>query len=238
MWSAYQDGVSLAVMIAGTIDEYASGREAAWEESEPGAAKALAFVDALAKQVLDASDDLLAPGDAAGGVDWEATLLLMNDEQLGAPILEKIEIVLAERFAADTDRMASRCKDIARELVRAHPNDAVMKFMRRLSRCYVAGFLPECVMLSRAVLENAVNDVLENRRIDVPPDKDGKRTMTAKRRALCKAGVLSDTRSRDAGTVWHRGNKAVHADPHVTGEVWETVRLTLSVLSELYAART
>lgn len=238
MWSAYQDGISLAAMIATTIEDYAAGREAAWEVFEPGTAKTLEFVDALAKQVLDASDELLAPGHTTIGMNWEALLLLLNDERLGAPIVEKIEIVLAGRFAADTDRMASRCREIARELTLARPNEAVMKFLRRVSRCYVAGFLPECVIVSRAVLENAVNEVLQVRRIDVRDRKGGNPSMRAKRQALCEAGILSEKASRDADTVWRRGSTAVHYDPHVTHEVLETVQLTLSILSELYGART
>jgi hypothetical protein len=237
MRSAYDDGASLAGMISSTIDEYASGREVFWEQIDPSGAKSLEFVDAMATQVLEASDKLLAPGDTARPLGWSSILALLDDQQFGRITLEKIEILLAERFAADTDCMVARCKEIAGELAHARPNRSVMNFMHRLSRCYIAGFLPESVMLCRAVIENAVNEVIDAKHVNVLRDEDGKRSMRAKRDALCRAGFLSKQGSSQAGMIWLRGSAAIHNDPNGTQAVFESVQLTLSVLSELYDDR-
>ena len=234
MWSDYDTGARLAVLIQRVIEEYSSDRQAPWAKGGPDDERSLAFVDDLAAQIMAASDQLVAPSARVGPLDWAGIQVLLNDADIAQPILEKIEILLAERFAADTDSMAARCRQIAGELIRAHPNQSVMRFMRRLSRCYVGGFLPECVMLCRAVLENAVDEVIQSKGVDVPPGRTGKISMNDKVSALGRREMISHDGQANAITVWKRGSKAIHNDPHVTVRVFETVRMTLSLLSELY----
>jgi hypothetical protein len=147
---------------------------------------------------------------------------------------EAIQLAIAEELFGDLEAKAARCRDLARQVLVDPPDPHVMQYVRRLTRCYIAGFLPECVILCRAVLENAVRDLYSRKGLALPADESGSSTMGAKLRFALERGWLSPVAVRHARNVWARGNKAVHHDIAATTDVGGTIRLTLEVLVEIY----
>src|SRR5690606_20473403 len=103
-----------------------------------------------------------------------------------------------------------------------------------LSRCYIAGFLPECVMLCRAVVENAFVQKFADKELPLPATESGETPMRVRIEAARRFKFLSPARANDAWIVWKRGSKAAHEDPGATTDVLDTIRMTMGVLSELY----
>jgi hypothetical protein len=107
----------------------------------------------------------------------------------------------------------------------------VRRYLARLGRCYIAGFLPESVILCRAVLENAVNEAFDRRGGSggAVPHK-----MSLKVKHCERMGWLTSHGRSEAMNVWVRGNTAVHNDPEATRDVLGTIVLTMGVLGQLY----
>jgi hypothetical protein len=109
-----------------------------------------------------------------------------------------------------------------------------MRFLRRLSRCYIAGFLPECVMLCRGVVENALVEKFNRKNIPLPATSQGQSSMRSRIEAARRFNWLSDRASEHAWLIWKRGSKAAHEDPEATQNVLETIQFSMEILSELY----
>jgi hypothetical protein len=120
--------------------------------------------------------------------------------------------------------MAHRCLKLAKLVVSAQPNATVLAFLRRLTRCYIAGFFPECIILCRGVLENAMRETVQS-----------PKGMKSKINQAKEEGRLSKDGASAAFLVWDRGNAAVHNDPETTEDALGTIRLTMTVLGELYS---
>ena len=130
--------------------------------------------------------------------------------------------------------MARRCLEINSLVIKESPGEPVLKFIRRLTRCYIAGFDPETVILCRAVLESAVRDRYSREEKAFPQAAPGKSQMLARLRKAEDWGWISRRSFNAARDVWERGNKAVHEDPTATSAVLETVQATMAVLEDLY----
>lgn len=128
-----------------------------------------------------------------------------------------------------------RCLELTADVLKDRPPQQVLEFVRRLSRCYIAGFLPECVILCRAILETAVRERFARARRRPPSAPPGKSEMKARLSAARANGWLSASTFDAAWIVWTRGNKAIHEGPHITHDVRGTVRLTMAALADLSA---
>lgn len=220
----YQYGSSLDLDLI--IQNYEDERRRDWGEDE-ASRRFLALIDQLARTLLRGSEDLIQPADQEQHhpFSWEQVRFLTEQESISIHVLERLEIDVAWVFCAETRAMAYRCLDLAKIVVAAQPNAVVLGFLRRLSRCYIAGFLPEAVMLCRSVLENAVKERVGT-----------KHPMRVRIAAARRLGTLSAQGSEAAMLIWKRGNAAVHEDPNATHDVTETIRLTTEVLGELYSS--
>jgi hypothetical protein len=226
----YEEGSSLDLDLI--IQNYEDDRERYWSDEGAGT-EYIRLVDNLAKMLLRGSIELVQPGkdfEDPTAFDWDQVRTLLNIEPIAERIFERLEIDAAWEYSTGARSMAQRCLELADLAISASPNRAVMKFLGRLSRCYIAGFFPECVMLCRAVLENGIRETYQQRSQPLPD------TMRARLDWARMCGWLSEENRTAALTVWTRGNTAVHADPSVTTEVLETIRMTLGILGELYRA--
>jgi hypothetical protein len=226
----YQEGQSLGTLIGIIIDNYESDREQYWSDLEEG--RYLTFVDGTAQVLLGTAQELSFPPELDDF--WSIYRESGEDSLLAEQIVERIEINAANEFCTDTKGMASRCLELTREVIMARPNEAVQRFLRRLARCYIVGLMPECVMLCRAVLENAIKEKFDRKGIPLPATLAGKSEVRTRIEWARKTKWLSDSASEQAWVVWKRGSKAVHDDPEATAEVLDTIRLTMAVLRELY----
>lgn len=221
--------IELDEHIEDAIDRYRWARDRAMREVENGEL-ALNFSRQVAKAVLQASRELVVPG----GFEYQQAWETLRDMAKADLVQEDLRILLASELIPNTVAMANRCVDISREVLYREPNESVRRFVRRLTRCFIAGYLPECVMLCRAVLENAVTEVVTALQLRPEPNKDGFVGMSSRLDALRAVGRLSEETRTDAGVVWKRGNTAVHKDPEAVQEVAATIDLTLRILGDLY----
>jgi hypothetical protein len=148
-----------------------------------------------------------------------------------------VELEIARVFTLRTDEMAERCLELARMALRIAPGEAVLRFLERLGRCYIAGFFPESVVMCRAVLENAVLERFSRERKPLPSPAQGRSEMRARLHRAEELGWLTRRQRDEAWSVWERGSKAAHRDPNVTKEVLQTIKITVGLLEVLYDDR-
>lgn len=232
----YGEGESLNLDLI--VGNFEADRERYWGDDEQGR-KYLALVDQVAKALLRGSWELVQPGDTSLGevpFTWEQVQWLVKVEQISARVRERVEIDVAWEYCVDTPAMANRCIELARVVIAGRPNEAVLRYLRRVSRCYIAGFGPECVLLCRGAIENAVKDTFSRKKIPLPATREGQSTMKSRLAAAVRLGMMSQQAADNAQVVWTRGNKAAHDDPEATRDVLGTITLSMHVLAELYAA--
>lgn len=230
----YEPGSSLNLDFC--LEEYERLREEHWS-GKPGLEEFLPLVDRLANFLLRGASELTPSSGvfAAGGYRWDEIRWLTDEDHPVAEIaVERLEIDIAREFSLGTRAMAERSLDLARMVILAEPNESVMRFLRRLSRCYIAGFFPECVILCRGVLENALVDRYRHSNIPLPATEEGISSMKARIETAKTFGWLSPRAAEDARLIWKRGSKAAHEDPLATKDVLSTVQMTMNVLLELY----
>ncbi len=238
-FSYYTEDSSLAALVGGLIEDYADERRRFWEQGEDGRADpkgavALAFLDDLARHLLKGATDLTVPLEQAPSpLPWSTVRLLGRKSKLHVQIKQGIELSIA-RELADVASMSDRLQHLLDWLLERAPNETTLRFLRRMARCYIAGFDPETLVMCRAVLENAVKDVIDTHKVPVPPTPAGKSEMRTRLNALTAARRLTSAQSKDALAIWTRGSKAAHEDPHATTQVFETVTSTLGILERLY----
>jgi hypothetical protein len=110
------------------------------------------------------------------------------------------------------------------------------KFLNRVSRCYMFGFMPEAVVMCRAVMENEVKETFSRRKLTQPATERGRSEMRSMLKALVLYGVLDEEHRKLAWQVWERGSKAAHLDPGQVKDALETIRYTVAVLNKLHEA--
>ena len=232
----YDDGVDLGDLLWSTIENYSDDRDATWRQLE--AEDLLKLVDTIAKKLVEGAGDLTIPAKPDGSpASWDSLLeLLSNDDAIHQALLEHVQLSVAYEYSTGVEGMAERCLELASLLISTPQSESVVRYLRRLSRCYIAGFRPECVILCRAVLENAVGDTFRRKHVPLPATEEGRSSMRQHLDAAQTLGWLSFDGRHAAWVVWQRGNRAAHNDPWVTGQVLDTIRMTLDVVQELSAA--
>jgi hypothetical protein len=153
-----------------------------------------------------------------------------------ADLMEDIELAVQARLAyhmmPSYEQAARRCWALSELVRRVDPAPASKAFLIRVARCYLLDFVPECLVMCRGALENAVN--ARYAREDEPPALGPKPTMRMKLNLAENAGWLPSARA-DAlfGEVWLRGSKAAHGDPNAVGNALGAIRLTMAALGDL-----
>ena len=230
----YEEGDSLNLDLF--VQNFEYNRERYWSDDEQGQAY-IASVDRIARMLLRGTAELVQPPQDFADPEaftWDQAQWLADIDPISARVLERVEIDVAWEYSVDTRGMAKRCLELARLVIAARPNESVMRFLRRLSRCYIAGFLPECVMLCRAVVENALVEKFDRKGLPLPSTPEGRSSMRSRLDAAVRFRLLSARAADDLWIVWKRGSKAAHEDPGATQDVLDTIRISMAVLKELY----
>jgi hypothetical protein len=233
MW--YEEGDSLNLDLF--VQSFEDSRDRYWADDEEGR-KYIELVDRLAKTLLRGSSELLRPpqdNSIAAPFSWDQVQWLVNVDPISVLVLERVEIDVAWEYSVNTRAMAHRCLELAQVVIAARPNESVVKFLRRLSRCYIAGFWPECVMLCRGVVENALVEKFQRKNLSLPATPEGRSSMRSRIDAAVRFGLLSKVAADDFWIVWKRGSKAAHEDPEATQDVLDTIQRSMAVLKSLYA---
>jgi len=166
---------------------------------------------------------------------WENLALLLKQLDLEPEVRQVLQIQLAREYCTASESMAERCMELAALIAPAKPNEKVLRYLRRVSRCYIAGFIPETIVMCRAVLENAVAERYDREARSFPADASGTPTMRNRLDSAQRAKWITQEGRGSAWTIWIRGNKAAHDDPEATKDGLDTIRLTIGVLKELYS---
>jgi len=119
------------------------------------------------------------------------------------------------------------------------PSKSTQQFLGRLSRCFIWGFDPECVILCRAVLDTAFRDTVSDEVCEKRLDKRRRYNFTLNDRILAALndGVIDEKTKKLAMKVKECGVKAVHYQPDITKDVFGTIRDTLTILEKLNATK-
>jgi hypothetical protein len=120
-------------------------------------------------------------------------------------------------------------------MLKSSPSEATQKFLSRLTRCYVWGFDPECIIMCRAVIDAAFKDRIPNKICKKYFVENDSYDFTLSNRivAAYKEGIIGKEIRVKAFDVKEQGDDAVHYKPDITKDVWETICLTLDVLKKI-----
>jgi hypothetical protein len=198
------------------------------EQGDPEAV----ILDDLAGLCALAATDLVAPLDADSRFNWQEARALTYMVPFRHALASRLSGGLTA-LCAPSPGIVARFWHLADLMLAAPPEDAIVRFLRRVSRCYLAGFDAETTMLCRSVTENAVK--LAAGRVAASPSAEFRSEFRSRLELLKRSGHLNEDMSKAAWTIWQRGNKAIHEDPDAIGNVGETVMFTMKLVAQLAA---
>lgn len=181
--------------------------------------------------LLDIGAQALRLAQDLSGTDWEETYVMQDALDPAEPYCgiprDGLELEAARQAIRSLPEVVSRSQEVVWQALNEQPPPRVSAYMRRLGRCYVAGFDAEVVILCRAVLDSALMDQVD----DTP---SAPRSMYERINALRTAGVLSDAQAKIANEIRHRGNRAVHEEPAGERIASDTLSKTMALLMQLF----
>ncbi|MBW8001019.1 MAG: DUF4145 domain-containing protein [Planctomycetes bacterium] len=153
-------------------------------------------------------------------------------------VWERFSIDLAWESVEKMTKGARRIFDLYKLVLDAHLSKPTRQFLARLSRCYIWGFEPECVMLCRSVLdtafrENILDDICERHCREKHVDF----TLSNRIYAAFKEGLIDRNTRTLAQRIKRDGDNAVHYQPDITKDVFGTICDTLTVIEQLQKKR-
>ena len=167
-----------------------------------------------AEALLEIGGQALRLAQDLSGTDWEQTYVMQDALDPAEPYCgiprDGLELEAARQAVRALPVVVSRTQQVVWQALNNHPSPIVSAYMRRLGRCYVAGFDPEVVILCRAVLDSALKELVD----DTP---SAPRTMDGRIKTLHAGGVLSASQVDIANQIRLRGNHAVHDEPAEKG---------------------
>lgn len=171
---------------------------------------------------------------ASDGSSWSELRVALAAHELDEDLELALQARLAWHLQPSFKDAATRCWQLAELLPRAAPPQVVKRFLTRVARCYLLDFVPECLVMCRAALENGINARYRVEKVPFPRNAEGVETMRLKLAAAKEAGWLKSI-SVDAlhADVWLRGSKAAHGDPLAVGDALGAIRLTVQALEGL-----
>jgi len=149
-----------------------------------------------------------------------------------------------ERFVIDMSREAigkivegaSRIFQLYRLVLCSTPSKSTQQFLGRLSRCFIWGFEPECVILCRAVIDTAFKDRITPEICEKHFGKPRHKydfSLSDRIQVALNEEIIDEDIAKKARTVKTRGDTAVHKQPNITKDVWGTICDTVAVLKRI-----
>jgi hypothetical protein len=230
----------LADRIGIAFDVYRVDRADYYSREGPEWKALMDVCDRLAELVTDEAVDLVIAPDvwealpSDGGAHWSGLRQGAEEHGYAQELRQSVEIQIVEDFLTRLRESPDRCLALAELVHEGSVGRSTGRFLGRLGRCYIAGLFPECVILCRAVLENAVRETFDRNGVPLPATERGHASMKTRLTAARLFGWISDGGFEAAQMIWLRGNKAIHDDPEATSDVLGTIRDTMGVVGELY----
>lgn len=232
-WSMYENGFPLEDLIHTSLYSYEDDRRNHWAGKSKGHAMLLQVLDQIADFATRSTDELVLPENR----DPELPVLADLEEDFRNVALENVQLRLAWQYSTDVEGKAERCLHLSEHLLAVRPPEQVLRYLRRVSRCYILDFRAECLVMCRAVLENAVKSTYHRKRVPFPPRKNGESEMRTRLDGARQRGWLTSTaRQRAWNLIWLGGNKAAHEDPDLSIDVFDTIKTVIEVTGQLSQA--
>lgn len=231
--SFYEPGMRLDVVIDEAINAFANERRAYWEQNDEGL-RGIKTAEALAGLLLEPSDDLTS---SRGSDQWEFIRELVEDVGPTDPTYEALELKIAEKFLPAVRDMASRCLHLIQLPLDHEPNPVVREFLKKVARCYIAGFVPECAVMCRAAMENGLKECFSRADLPLPATPENRSPFSTRLAAGVRFGLFSKEGADKMKIVWTRGSKSAHEDASLLADARDTIRLTAECLDEMYSRR-
>ena len=221
------------------IDEFIAARDEDWSD-DPAREELVRVHEEIAEAFLSASfvgvPDSPRPTLWRGQEElpWPRVARVPADESFQRQIRESVEVQVASGLVPLVSDATKRALELAHHVLTRPRHRAVTTFLARMGRCYVLGLAPECVLLCRTALEQAVARAVEARGVRTS-SPEGRAPSTPERlAALRREGGLSAETLRRAEAVWDRSELALRGDPDAAEDVLETIAETSDALDELY----
>ena len=165
---------------------------------------------------------------------WSEIRQMLGELDMDEDLNYALQARLAWHVCPSFSDAATRCWELADLLRRAHPPEVVQRFLDRVTRCYLLDFIPECLVMCRGALENAINSRYASERIDFPRDSQGRQTMKVRLNDAERRKWLPESTAQALHSdVWTRGSKAAHGDPSAVGNALGAIKLTMTALETL-----
>lgn len=128
---------------------------------------------------------------------------------------------------------ASRIFQLYKLVLSSAPSKSTQQFLGRLSRCYIWGFDPECIILCRAVIDTAFRDGIAKKICEKHFGKRNRYNLSDRIQAAWNEKIIDEDIAKKARNIKEWGNKAVHCQPNITKDVWGTICDTVAVLERI-----
>lgn len=151
-------------------------------------------------------------------------------------VWERLCIVLTEDFAARLVPSANRTLRLMQLVVAANPSEATMRFLKRVSRCYVYGLDAECAILCRGAMDTAFKSAVPDsllQRLNMQPGANYGYTLAQRIRAAREANVIDPDEAKAAGRVNGTATAAAHANPEIEADCFTLVQDVMRLIQKL-----
>lgn len=130
---------------------------------------------------------------------------------------------------------ANRILQLTELVVKGNPSPATLRFLRRVSRCFVWGFDAECVILCRGVIDTAFADAVTDAVCDKHRLEKARfgHTLANRIKAACLEGIIDEDTKKRAFRVNTPATKAAHNNPEEAVDVLEILKDTTAVIQRL-----
>lgn len=133
-------------------------------------------------------------------------------------------------------RGATRMLHLMRLIEDSAPHDITLRYIRRVSRCFILGLDTECAILCRAAIDSAVGKAVPDSyclSLRMDPKADGRFTLSQRIWAAKEHRLLDDRGVAAARRVNKVGTEAVHKDPDLVKGVFSVIQDMLVVVKQL-----
>lgn len=160
-----------------------------------------------------------------------------DDDTLLKLVWERLLIVLASDFGGSRLlRGANRMLQLLEIVIEAQPSEATLRFLKRISRCFVFGLDSECVILCRGAIDTAFMHAVHDssmRALNIQPGAAYGFTLAQRIRAARQTGLIDEDDFRAAGRVNGTATEAAHHDPEIVADAFGVVRDALRLVQKL-----
>ena len=160
-----------------------------------------------------------------------------NDDTFFLPLVkERLEIELAKIPLDKLCQGAQRIINLYLIALSIPPQKPILHYLNRLSRCYIWGFDPECIMLCRSVIDSAFKKAVNDKICKEKLGDRGSMKFSLNDRITVghNIGLLDEQMKETAIEIKDRGNNAVHVQPDNATDVLDAITKTIAVLEKIH----